>query len=116
MTMSTERRLPSLPPPLVSPMVSRPTRPPRPEEAAKPHSKAAGRFGVLNEFVDCSLEGLTRAELVVWLILYRDTRDGTVRTAQADIARRGGICRRAVQKAMRRLENWGCCGAFIGAD
>ena len=70
MTLGTERRLPSLPPP----MVSRPVRPPRSEEAAKPHSKAAGRFGVLNEFVDCSLEGLTRAGLVVWLILYRDTR------------------------------------------
>jgi len=69
--------------------------------------KAAGRFAVLNNFVDFSLHELTRACLAVWLILYRDTKDGTARTSQADIARRAGISVRAVRTAIRRLESLG---------
>jgi len=75
------------------------------QASGKPQRKAtANRFGVLNEFVDCSMAGLTKAELVVWFTLYRDTRNGTARTSQADIARRGGLSKRAVQYATRRLE------------
>ncbi len=82
-----------------------PTANPKATKApAKANRKAtANRFGVLNEFVDCSLAGLTKAELIVWFTLYRDTRNGTARTSQADIARRGGISKRAVQYATGRL-------------
>ena len=65
--------------------------------------RTADRFGVLNAFVDCSLVGLSRAELATWLCLYRDTRNGTASTGQADIARRAGLSVRAVQKAIGRL-------------
>ena len=38
------------------------------------------RFETLNAFVDDGMADLSRAELAVWLILYRDTqRDGTAR-------------------------------------
>ncbi len=63
----------------------------------------ADRFAVLNGFVDCSLAGLSRSELATWLILYRDTRNGTVATSQGEIARRAGLSVRAVGKAVRRL-------------
>jgi hypothetical protein len=61
------------------------------------------RFGVLNALVDGTLDGLTGAETKTWLILYRDTRDGTAATSQAEIARRAGLSVRGVQKALRRL-------------
>ncbi|NOY28979.1 MAG: winged helix-turn-helix transcriptional regulator, partial [Planctomycetes bacterium] len=37
----------------------------------------------------------------------RDTRDGTARTSQTDIARRAGISERAVRLAIRQLEPLG---------
>lgn len=75
---------------------------------AKPRSKrkrvSGDRFAVLNGFVDCSMAGLSKAELATWLILYRDTRNGTARTSQADIARRAGLDVRTVRRAIRKLE------------
>lgn len=68
---------------------------------------AADRFGVLNAFVDMSIAKLTRAEIAVWLVLFRDTRDGTARTSQADIARRAGIEDRTVRRALDRLKERG---------
>jgi hypothetical protein len=66
--------------------------------------KSDGRFGVLNGFVDVELRHLTRAELAVWLVLYRDTKpDGTARTGQTDLARRAGLTPRGVRKALARL-------------
>ncbi len=62
------------------------------------------RFRVLNDFVDCTLADLNRAEIAVWLILYRDTRDGSARTSMADLARRAGCSRRNVVRAVQRLE------------
>jgi hypothetical protein len=64
---------------------------------------AAGRFGILNAFVDCSLAELSRSEIAVWLVLYRDTRDGTVRTSQENIAKRSGTSVRHVKKALASL-------------
>lgn len=68
-----------------------------------PRSETANRFAVLNSFVDVSLRELTKAETAVWLVLYRDTRNGTARTSQADIARRAGLSVRAVKGAIKRL-------------
>lgn len=78
-------------------------------ETAEPKRKAkrrktADRFDVLNAFVDETLRTLCRGDAAVWLVLYRDTRDGTARTSQADIARRAGLSVRGVAKALRRLE------------
>jgi len=68
---------------------------------------AAGRFAVLNGFVDCSMGDLSRAEIAVWLVLYRDVRSGSARTSQANIALRAGIDIRTVGRALRRLEKRG---------
>ena len=48
---------------------------------------------------------LARAELAVWLILYRDTKPGgTARASLADIARRAGIDRQTASRAVGKLE------------
>ena len=67
----------------------------------------ADRFGVFNAFADASMKDLTRAEIAVWLILWRDTKDGVARSAQTDIARRAGCSDRAVRTAIARLEELG---------
>jgi DNA-binding MarR family transcriptional regulator len=47
---------------------------------------------------------LSRGELAVWLILYRDTkRDGTARTSLDDLARRGGMNRQTASRSVGRL-------------
>lgn len=70
--------------------------------------KTGNRFGVLNAFVDCTLAGLTRNEIAVWLVLYRDTKlDGTARTGQSDIARRAGISARSVRRGIEGLRQRG---------
>lgn len=62
------------------------------------------RFETLNAFVDQGLAPLTRAEVVVWLILFRDTKaDGTAVASLVDIARRGGIDPRTASRALGRL-------------
>ena len=66
---------------------------------------AALRFQILNAFVDGGMADLTRAEIAVWLVLYRDTRpDGTARTSLDDLARRGGMDRQTASRAVGRLE------------
>jgi hypothetical protein len=74
---------------------------------AKGRTKAGERFAVLNAFVDFALAGRSRAELAVWLVLYRDTRDGTARTSYDDLASRAGLNRRNVGRALRQLERRG---------
>ena len=62
------------------------------------------RFEMLNAFVDSGMADLSRAELAVWLILYRDTRrDGTARASLDDLARRGGMNRTTAIRALKRL-------------
>ena len=70
-------------------------------------AKARERFAVLNAFVDFALADLSRGEVAVWLVLFRDTRDGTARTSYDDLARRTGLNRRNVGRALRRLEGRG---------
>jgi len=71
------------------------------------HHKAGQRFAVLNSFVDATAADLTRCEILVWLVLYRDTRNSIAQTSQADIARRAGATDRAVRRAIKRLEGRG---------
>jgi hypothetical protein len=88
---------------------------PSPSPPPKPSTKPTGgkprrrgrskRFAVLNAFTDFAMAGLTAAEVKVWLILFRDTKDtGTARTGQADIARRAGLKPRMVRYALASLE------------
>lgn len=69
--------------------------------------KAADRFAVLNAFVDAGMAGLSRVEALTWLVLYRDTRDGTACTSMESIATRVGCSRRAVVNAVARLRRRG---------
>ncbi|HVX12757.1 MAG TPA: helix-turn-helix domain-containing protein [Pirellulales bacterium] len=67
--------------------------------------KTGSRFAVLNAFLDFTAAGLTRAEMLVWLILFRDTKpDGLARTSAADIARRAGVNLRTVKRATNNLQ------------
>src|SRR5438093_7612112 len=68
-------------------------------EKPKRSKQTAERFGVINAFVDFTLGSLTRNESAVWLILWRDTKGGTARTSQADLARRAGISDRTARRA-----------------
>ena len=93
-------------PPPMEPATPR-TRRPDAGQQGKAKGKAGERFAVLNRFVDFTLADLSRAEIAVWLILYRDTREGTARTAYDDLARRAGCNRRSVCRAVHRLETLG---------
>lgn len=86
--------------------------PPRDSRPGKSESKApseanSGRFEMLNSFVDCQLAECTRAELAVWLVLYRDSRNGTACTAQTWIAKRAGVDVRWVRNAIGKLKRRG---------
>ncbi|MCX7410761.1 MAG: hypothetical protein NTZ32_22020 [Planctomycetales bacterium] len=104
------------PPVLPGCSVLPPMEPPRPRPGAstskgteKPKRTAvtSNRFGELNAFVDCSMADLSRAEALTWLVLWRDTKNGTVRTSMTDVARRIGTTRRAVVDAVPKLEKRG---------
>lgn len=96
---------PILPGCTVLPPMDEPER--QPVEPPMPKRKAADRFAVLNSFVDVTMGELSRAEIATWLILYRDVRNGTARTSQTDIARRGGMSVRQVGRAIRQLGDMG---------
>jgi hypothetical protein len=74
----------------------------------KPARPRGDRFATLNAFVDFTMQGLSRAESLVWLILFRDTKpDGIAQTSQADLARRAGVDVRTVKRAVTRLSRQG---------
>jgi len=79
----------------------------RTRKGSAKRTAAGQRFKTLNAFVDCSLAELSRAEALTWLVLFRDTRDGTARTSATDIARRIGTSRRAVTDALASLRRRG---------
>ena len=71
---------------------------------ARRSRRHAGRFAVLNGFVDGVMSTLPRAAALTWVCLWRDTRpDGLARTAVTDLARRVGGDRRTVLRALRLL-------------
>jgi hypothetical protein len=85
-------------------------RPNHAERATKPRSKPSpsnhcgDRFGTINAFVDVTCKSLTGNETKVWLVLWRDVRGGVATTAQADIARRAGVCEKTVKRALKSLK------------
>jgi hypothetical protein len=94
-------------PPLNSERV-RAAKPGTPSKENPNRRRTADRFAVLNAFLDMTAADLTRAELLTWLILYRDTKpSGTTRTAQSDIARRARTDTRTIRRALKRLEELG---------
>ena len=72
------------------------------------HRRTGDRFAVVNTFADFTMAGLTRAEIAVWLLLWRDTKpDGLARTSQVDLARRAGVNVRTVKRATVGLHRRG---------
>jgi len=65
--------------------------------------KQSDRWQVLNSFVDHSLGSLSRSEIAVWFVLYRDTRDGVARASQKYIAGRAGVSDRTVRRVIESL-------------
>ena len=51
----------------------------KPCKPTKAKGASKGRFALLNAFVDFSMGELSRAEIIVWLILYRDSKEGIAR-------------------------------------
>jgi hypothetical protein len=78
---------------------------PTPAREPTTRKRTGGRFAEINGFIDCTLANLTRSEIAVWLVLFRDTKasQGIAPTGQADIARRAGITPRGVRKALSGL-------------
>lgn len=113
MTSSKPTEPPILPGCSVLPPIDRRDAEPATDTGTTKRAKRKGdgttgnRFAVLNTFVDCSMRELKAADVRVWLVLCRDTRDGIAVTAQADIAERSGISVRAVHGSIRRLERLG---------
>ena len=95
-------------PPPMDPVPARERRPAAAERSkAKGLTATRGRFKLLNTFVDFSARELRRNELLVWLILYRDAREGIATTGQTDLARRAGVSKRTVIRSLRRLADLG---------
>jgi len=77
------------------------------ERKAKSRRQPGRRFPMLNTFVDCTLATILRTDALVWLVLFRDARGDTAKSAQAYIARRAGLGKRTVGMAIGRLERAG---------
>lgn len=83
----------------------------------KPNRRKTGdRFAVFNTFADFTVRDLSRAEIAVWLLLWRDTREGTARTSQVDLARRAGMDPSTVKRAVKRLEKRGLLTVVFRGD
>lgn len=86
---------------------SQPTEKAKPAEKQKRTAATSNRFRELNAYVDRTMEDLPRAEALTWLVLWRDTKDGTAKTSMEDIARRIGATKRAVVTAVDNLQKRG---------
>jgi hypothetical protein len=70
--------------------------------------QAKGRFAAVNAFLDVAARNLELSQIGVWMVLWRDTKpDGLARTSTTDMARRLGISRRTVLRAIKALHNAG---------
>lgn len=72
---------------------------------SRPDNGDASRWRTLNTFVDLIARHLSLVEIVVWMVLFRDCRDGTVKASQRNLASRSGASERSVVRAMRRLRD-----------
>jgi hypothetical protein len=97
--MPSDRKLPALLPPM-EPTPERASR----ESATKRNRKAAGRFAVLNAFVDHGARMVNTTAVAVWLVIYREVQtDGLATISHARIAERLNVSRLTVTRALRRL-------------
>ncbi len=68
-------------------------------------NKHSNRFAILNEFIDSGMLGLPPLQSLVWLVLYRDARGNVAEVSASYIARRIGVVRRSVTRALKGLRD-----------
>jgi hypothetical protein len=96
------------PPPMDGPPAPRDQGAGRERGQPKVERTPRKRFHAINAFLDVTMARLDRAELAVWLVLWRDTKpDGLARTSQGDLARRAGCNPRTVRRALAALQKAG---------
>ena len=66
-------------------------------------AQSGDRFQTLNAFVDVTMRDLTPSERIVWIVLYRDVRNGVVTVSQTDVAARSGLTQSTVCLAIQKL-------------
>lgn len=71
------------------------------------YRQAAGRFSMLNSFIDSGMASLSCLQALVWLTLFRDARGDVATTSAEYIAKRAGISRRSVTEALKVLKDRG---------
>jgi len=75
--------------------------------SSRPDAGDASRWRTINTFVDLIARHMSPVEIAVWIVLFRDCRDGTVKASQRNLASRSGASERSVVRAMRRLRDTG---------
>ena len=71
--------------------------------STKRTAQSIERFQTLNAFVDVTMRALTPSEKIVWIVLYRDVRNGVVTVSQKDLATRSGLTLSTVSLAIQKL-------------
>ena len=105
--MTTNQELPTLAGCSTLPPLNRSSKPPAAKTRNSDKATTGNRFAVLNNFVDFTMRELTGSDVRVWLILYRDTKNGTAATARSDIAKRAGLSVKSVSKSIKSLAGCG---------
>ena len=67
----------------------------------------AGRFRLINRFLDKHARNCSPVQAMVWVVLWRDSRDGVAKTSYSRLADRLGVSRATVARAIRLLRDMG---------
>lgn len=65
--------------------------------------KAGERFATLNAFTDATMRTLTPAQIAVWVILFRNERNGTTSRSVRQIATDGGLSLSGAHQSLASL-------------
>lgn len=74
-----------------------------PKSDGRLRHKARGRWLALNTFLDRTARHVRSTDAMVWIVLFRDARNGVARVSQQYVADRLGVCRKTVGRAAKRL-------------
>jgi DNA-binding transcriptional ArsR family regulator len=80
---------------------------PQPRPAKKKRSPVVVKLVAMNRFLDTTARSLHPSAALVWLMLLRDERGGTARTAVTDLAKRCGLSPRTVKRRLAELKTCG---------
>ncbi len=84
---------------------AKPAKADRKAAQGRKRAQASGkRWRMLNAFIDAGGADLRPNDWRVWLVLFRDAKGDTARTSQKYVARRLGVDRKTVGRAVKRLQ------------